>query len=409
MKKNKKKYLFHIKKSRKKKYLFRFFAELRSIAALFYVKFFYKNKNRSVKQTLQVVLFIMRAWDLELLLPLYHKARNQTDINVELWLSQKSFEKNPEVITYLKNSNAQVKRIAGNYDLMKVSKWLWNIDCFLTTVESTASKHKLSYVITKLANRLGINTFVMQHGFETIGLTYYDKFDPPNIKFASKKVLIWGPVKKLPAWVPSETKNKAVAVGCTKIWNDSNNAPILDENGRPYIGIFENLHWHRYNDAYRAAFLSHLVRIAGDRPELHFILKSHPISVTRRSKAMLATLQGMKNVEISDLSAQKSDALTTSSLIKSSLGIITTPSTIALDGAMTGVPVAVTRYGLDLGYYSPLPQIDELKDWHEFLDALLDDTSRNDLKLRARHFLENVILPGDAASRILEYMKKCKK
>jgi len=36
----------------------------------------------------------------------------------------------------------------------------------------------------------------------------------------------------------------------------------------------------------------------------------------------------------------------------------------------TGVPVAIIRYDLNFDYYSPLNLLDDLEDWHSFLDRL---------------------------------------
>ena len=54
----------------------------------------------------------------------------------------------------------------------------------------------------------------------------------------------------------------------------------------------------------------------------------------------------MANVNFADLLEE--EHITTSWLLSRAVGVITTPSTIALDGTLANVPVTVCRYGLDL-------------------------------------------------------------
>jgi hypothetical protein len=83
--------------------------------------------------------------------------------------------------------------------------------------------------------------------------------------------------------------------------------------------------------------------------------------------------------------------------------IITTPSTIALDASLAKTPVAVIRCGQTIPYYEnykPLPFLDETKDWQDFLYSILRDPNSMDPIRKA--FLDRVMLPGDAANRILD-------
>jgi hypothetical protein len=112
----------------------------------------------------------------------------------------------------------------------------------------------------------------------------------------------------------------------------------------------------------------------------------------------------MKKVVVADMSDEGQTTLTTPSLMSRALGVITTPSTIALDGALSGVPVAITRYGLNLDYYFPLKLLDNLQDWHSFLDSLIDSHACELLKMNGERFLKRVIIPGDPAEKILDLM-----
>jgi hypothetical protein len=280
---------------------------------------------------------------------------------------------------------------------------LMRADGFLSTVESTAAKHKLPYILTRMANAAGVATYTLQHGFENIGLTYRDQVHGPEIKFAARTVLTWGPTAELPGWVEKETRDKAVAVGCPKKFEVVENKPVVKTGDRPIIGVFDNLHWHRYDASYRSAFLRDLQAIAGQRKEFRFILKSHPMSVRRRDKELTAMLRSMDNVEVADLLEEGAD-LTTPWLLSHALGVITTPSTIALDGALARVPVAVTKYGLDLDYYKPLSLLDRLEEWHAFLDGLKQEAEFLRLKTLGERFINRVLVCGDPANRILDLM-----
>ena len=54
-------------------------------------------------------------------------------------------------------------------------------------------------------------------------------------------------------------------------------------------------------------------------------------------------------------------------LINAVDAVLTTPSTVALDAALAGKPVAVLGYSLDLPLYSPLAIIRSEVDWDDFL------------------------------------------
>lgn len=101
----------------------------------------------------------------------------------------------------------------------------------------------------------------------------------------------------------------------------------------------------------------------------------------KRSRELLARLSSMENVDVADLLGEEETIMTTPWLLSHALGVITTPSTIALDGALAKVPVAVIRYRLDLIYYSPLSLLDNLKDWQRFLDRLTEKSGNSHLKL----------------------------
>lgn len=361
------------------------------------------NKTGTKGSPLRIVLLISRPFDVELLIGLHEKAKQRKDIFVTFWVLKKCDKRFPEVLALLTGKRAIVDLVVSFVRPLKLLKKLKQADVFLSTVESTAAPHKLPYIITKMANAMGVSTYTLQHGFENIGLTYCDEIHGPDIKFAAKTVLTWGQTEELPAWVDKETLDKSIAVGCPKKHVIFENNPSTGKGGRPIIGVFDNLYWHRYDEKYRSTFLKHLKDISKQRKDFRFILKCHPNDVRKRSKEMTVKLHRLKNVEVVDLLGEEGN-LTTSWLLSRAVGVITTPSTIALDGALANVPVAVSRYGLDLTYYSPLCLLDDIEDWQQYLDQLTEKSENSKLKRNGEQFLSRVLVTGDPAAKILDVM-----
>jgi len=351
-------------------------------------------------KTGHIVFLITRPQDVELLIGLHDTFKKTNKMRVSVWVDERYVKKFPDSLRVLIEQGADPKQIINYAQLLKLPKILVKTDCFFNTTECTINQHKLPFVLTRMANAAGVSTYTLQHGFENTGLTYKSERDRQAVKFAAKTVLTWGPVEHLPVWVEKETLNKCVAVGCPKALGVVANDSQLTRDERPIIGIFDNLHWHRYDEKYVSTFLDHMEEVASRRKNFRFILKSHPVTIRRRSMEPDSRLNNVREVDIADLLDIKGQKLTTPWLLSNALGVITTPSTIALDSALCGVPVAVTRYGLDLDYYAPLSLIDDLDDWWRFLDRLTDEHQYHHLKLNGKRFVSKVLVPGDSAVKI---------
>ena len=388
-----------------KNFLARFYAGILRIVATLY-RLAFKNIDKALQEDspLRIVLLVSKPQDIELLIGLHEIASRRKDLSLCFWVVKNCAKRYPVVLDQLKEKKAIVEQVISFGGLGKILREFMRTDAFLSTVESTTAKHKLPYVITKLANAAGVSTYTLQHGFENVGLSYCDEIHGPDIKFAAKTVLTWGPVEKLPAWVGKDTREKAIAVGCPKKLVILENDPSVTKGGRPIIGVFDNLHWHRYDEKYLANFLRDLETIAVKRKEFRFVLKSHPDSIRNRSRKLLARLSCMENVDVADLLEEEQEVLTTPWLLSHALGVITTPSTIALDGALAKVPIAVTRYGLDLTYYSPLCLLDKLENWQGFLDRLMEPSGVRNLTMNGEQFLNQVLVSGDPPTKILNVM-----
>lgn len=388
-----------------KKILTSVYARLLTTLALCYRLARAISKTGKEEAPLCIVLLISRPIDIELLISLYEKAKHRKDILVTFWMLKKCDKRFPDVLPMLKEKRVIVDQLVGFARPLKILRKLMQADLFLSTVESTAAPHKLPYIMTKMANAMGVWTYTLQHGFENIGLNYCDDIHGPDVTFAARTILTWGQTEELPAWVDKETLVKSIAVGCPKKLAIMENTPSLMAGERPIIAVFDNLCWHRYDEKYRSTFLKHLKDISEQRKDFRFILRSHPKDVRKRSKKSSGILHRLKNVEVVDLIGEEEN-LTTPWLLSRAVGIITTPSTIALDGALANVPVAVSRYGLDLTYYTPLCLLDEFGDWQRYVDHLTEKSKNNKLKQNGKQFLSRVLVSGDPASKILDIMTK---
>jgi len=386
-----------------KKILIPVYAWLLTIVATFYKVVLATCSTRKIDLPLRIVLLISRPFDVELLISLYEKAKYQKNIEVSFWMLKKCNKRFPHVISLLAEKDIAIEQLISFERPLQLLNCLYRTDVFLSTVESSAAPHKLPYIITKIANAMGVSTYTLQHGFENIGLNYCDDIHGPDVKFAAKTVFTWGQPAEFPAWVNKETVAKSIAVGCPKKLVILENNPPTSTEELPIIGIFDNLFWHRYDEKYRSTFLRHLKDISEQRKDFRFILKCHPNDVRKRSKELAAILQNLENVEVVDLLGEE-EILTTPWLLTRAVGVITTPSTIALDAALAKVPVAVSRYGLDLTYYSPLHLLDEFEDWQHYLDRLMEKSEDTILKQNGEQFLSRVLVTGDPVSNILNVM-----
>lgn len=240
----------------------------------------------------------------------------------------------------------------------------------LTAAESSAGPHRAAHGLAKRFAAAGRRTFTLQHGLEMVGLTYRDAEYGPEVRFASETVFTWGSPNALPAWVAEETRAKCVEAGDPKAGLAHATAatpPRPDGPWRAWVGVFENLHWKRYDDAYRDAFLEQLAQAIAAAPDTLFLLKPHPAG--RWSLANRDRLPAASNLVLADPGEPAWAHCTAADLIPGLDRVITTPSTVALDAARAGVPVAVLGLDQDVEAYAPLDILRYADDWPAFLTA----------------------------------------
>ena len=363
-----------------------------------------ERKAKSVP-TLVVVLHLIQ--DLDLAAPILKEGRKRGGLDIHVWVSKSLIEKSPRVRRMLFSLDIPFSvfpddSVSDRIRLEFGKIGFDEVDAVLTIAETNQRVHQFPHAVTKRANAAGVRTYTMQHGFENIGLTYSDSVHPiSRVKFAAKTIFIWGPVTLLHPQIRQDTKVKCVPVGCTK----EAVCPRVEldalDNAACVVGIFENLHWHRYDERYAERFLADCSALAEAYPKIAFLVKPHHAGRWLTSRYQ-GSLPQHSNLVVADPLDPQWERYTANQLLASLDAVITTPSTVALDAARIGIPVAVVGYGLDLSIYSPLPVIDDAKQWDEFIQQVTNPASRQFLLSRAKEFSQNTLCQGNATTRILE-------
>jgi len=344
----------------------------------------------------RILFLVDLVQDLDLLLPVIDEVRAQ-GAHAAVTVSERAARTSPRVVEALIERRIAPTMITGRDAERLDSRWLRGADSLVTASETSAGPQRIARALTELAKAAGRRTYTMQHGLENLGLTYRDAAYP-DLSIASQTIFTWADPDRLPDWVDPSIVSRARAVGRVRSDAPPHQAPlpsVLD--GRSVIGIFENLHWERYDDDYRKRFLSDMVAAAAARPEALFIVRPHPAGQwlaknpeARRDWPANLVLAGPRDPEWEPWHACALAAHLT--------GVITTPSTVALDAAEAKRPVAVVGDDrLDLRVYEPLSVLIQPSDWLAFIDSCLDGSAGIDL---AERFKARVCLSGDAAARI---------
>jgi hypothetical protein len=262
---------------------------------------------------------------------------------------------------------------------------LRGVDAVLAASESTHPAHVAGHALAVRARGLGLKTYAVQHGFEQIGL-----FGPEAAlaRFASETVFSWFPLAAAPDDLPQETRAK------------------LDPAGRPLppggwgrdaepaydLGVFENLHWDRYTDADRAGFREGLIAVARARPEARILLRPHPAGGWADS--LRHELAQFENIVRPSAREARERQVGAAWVLRGISRVITTPSTVALDSVLAGIPTALAAPGG--ASYEPLPVLEGPDAWVAFASGAAYDRAVLD-QLSSR-----VLVAGDGALRIVE-------
>lgn len=350
----------------------------------------------------RVLVFFGLFQDLDLLLPVIGRAVARRRLAVTLCATRQLFKQFSWVRQELAATGLELKIVEHRGVVVGLQPRLKAYAALLTASESSAPAHRAGHALARRANRRGLRTYTLQHGLENVGLTYFGP-DAQDVTFASERILIWGRVKDLPPETPADTRERCVAVGCPKEVEAHGPPPPLPPGRGRTVLVGENLHWGRYDEDYRRRFVADLRAAVEAFPNVTFVVKPHPAGrwLTQRAGEFLPARPNLMVVRPDDPAWR---CVSTPALLAAVDAVVTTPSTVALDAARLGRPVAVAGYGLDLSAYAPLPAIESGVGWVEFVRSLGAGGAR--ARARAAAFVDRVVVPGDSVARILHLIER---
>ncbi|MEP7729359.1 glycosyltransferase [Marinomonas primoryensis] len=346
--------------------------------------------------------------DISLALPVLEEA-NKQGLQCVVWINFQAIKRWPGILKTIQKSRFNFRIIAEDF---KVNDQLFpsRVFALLSITESNLNPHRFTRELTKAANKFGIYTATMQHGFENIGLSYSDDIhNIKRIRFESSHIYTWGDSNTYHPDILKETLEKCVQVGCSKPKSiDFKSLPCLIDKESVVIGVFENLHWHRYSEDYRTDFINGVNHLAVQYPNITFIIKPHNAGLWLTGRYDGEKPEHRNVLIIDPLSSDWSD-ITAAHLLPHLSAVITTPSTIALDAARLSIPTAVVAQGLQLANYAPLSLIRDMHDWGAFVSQVLNAYQKKSLEEQSDQFIDRVLLSNEgAAKRIVDDIKNNK-
>ncbi len=334
--------------------------------------------------------------DLDILLPILLALRARGEARLRIIMTDWLVAQSPRASSQLK-AHALPFEVAARGPAREGSEpSLRGVSAVLSASDSSVNNHKAGYALCRRAREMGLLTFSVQHGLENIGLNYRDDVHEANVRFASATVFTWCRNEDLAPWVPQETRVAATPVGSPKASPVLAPVELSQGHWSRIVGVFENLHWRRFSDVFRQQLLDDLHLAAETHPDTLFLIKPHHAGQWASTNP--GAIRQSANLVVIDPTDSAWEPHTAPALISAMDAVLTTPSTVAVDAAGLGRPVAVFGYDLDLPIYAPLPIIRRFADLQDFLDD--GDAGL----LRNEEFLKRVRLPGRADHRIAAHI-----
>jgi hypothetical protein len=357
------------------------------------------TREAPIQPYLAVVLHLVQ--DLDLALPILREAV-KAGVTCAAWCTTGLVKKSPRVLVSLQSERIPFKMLPDQEQL-KAFQFPAQTRVLLTVAETSLGPHRVPRLLTEAAVLQGRFAATLQHGFENVGLTYDDDVHGLDmVSIAAQRIYTWGPLHTLHPRAPAAVRARCVPVGCPKDERvEAADVGDLLPKDRPIVGIFENLHWHRYSEQYKQAFLENVQHLARAFPDVFFLVKPHHAGVWL-SHRYEGDLPAADNLLIADPQVREWEQYTAGALLPHLSAVITTPSTVALDAARVGLPTAVAAGDLHLDNYEPLILLLSPSHWSEFLARALDSGRRPDLQEQSRRFVDRVLIPGNAAKRIVD-------
>jgi len=356
-----------------------------------------QNSSENSKSRKPILLALLDlAQDLDVLLPVLVSAQRGGVFSLRVCITDWLIEHAPRTYHILEQAGLRPELLSRADVRNGITPQLHGVSAVLTASETNQGPHRTGHALARKAKVKDVPTFTVQHGFENIGLTYRDALIK-NVSFASESIFTWFPPSILPRWVSAYTFLKLIPVGSPKS-NPRTTDVVLPASTTwsRRIGVFENLHWRRFDGKYKRRFLADLDCASSEFPDILFLLKAHNAGQWSVRNSNLITKRS--NILLIDPTQPEWRMFTAPALLPALDAVITTPSTVAVDAVQAERPLAVAGYDLDLSLYAPLPVLTSFQDWRRFIEELNSKAwiKRNELFFK-RHFL-----PSFGASKIVD-------
>jgi hypothetical protein len=364
------------------------------------------NQPRRKESRSDLLMTVGLAQDLDVIAPILTGARER-GLECFVYVALSVAQNSARVIRYLAENKVNYAVLPDKFDARIAEAVVSRHKAAFFPSETSLNPHRFSHRLCKFANRARLATFTIQHGLDNVGLTYSDDVHKAEeVAILSRNIFIWGGFETLHPKVSANVRQRCLSVGCPKPAAPPRvSIERLQHETRPIVGVFENLHWHRYTDEYRSRFLASVAECAALRPDVLLLIKPHNAGMwlTARYKGEPINTE---SVLIADPAHPDWEHFTAPQLLGYLRGVVTTPSTVALDGARAGLPTAVMRFDCETSRYEPLPMIDSVHDLTGFVADLQTAEAHSSFETSNADFIHRHIRSGDAVARILDTIER---
>lgn len=328
----------------------------------------------------RLLVYIDLVQDIDVLLPVLLKARGRPGLALKVLVAKWLLDAAPRVPMLLQQHGLSWRTISRRRVIEGKGPSLLGVHGLLTASESDQDAHRAGYVLASRARNRGLATVTLQHGIDSLAPS-----EAPNIDFASEAILSWFTTEGVPDAVRPHVRRRLAPVGRPMM-------PLPAAAHRYDVGLFENLHAPRYTQEQGRDFRLRALALIDQRPDLTFCIRPHPAGPGDGWSA--AGLDRRPHVTLMPPAEAVRDTRSGAAVVAGARRVITTPSTVALDAALSGRAVALAFAGGPL--YSGLRVLQTEADWLDFV-ADTDTTS-------ARAFLAPFRVDADPAGSVVDHL-----
>ena len=333
----------------------------------------------------RVLALVDLVQDIDTLLPVLLAIKASPALSLSIVVSRWLQQESPRTEALLRRHGLRFAYVRRGEIINGRAPSLAGVRAVLSASESSHPAHAAGHALASRAHGLGLATYALQHGFEQIGLFGAEAGDA---RFASQTVFTWFPADQAASDLVEETRAGLAPVGRPSPVGGWGRDPVATYD----LGVFENLHWDRYGDADRAGFREGLLAVARALPGARILLRPHPAGGW--ADQLGHELAPFTNIVRPGASEARGRLGGGAEILRGIARVITTPSTVALDAALCGIPTALASPGG--ACYRPLPVLDGPAAWVAFASGEAYDPGVLD-QLSSR-----VLVAGDGAPRIVE-------